>query len=113
MPMRPLRPCPKSGCLTLGCTEHRTEAFRIDQIARGTSHQRGYDRDQHRPWRARILARDRWCKDPDRRHPGERRPATVADHIVPVTRGGIWSDDNGQGLCRSCHNAKTAKERGR
>lgn len=44
---------------------------------------------------------------------GRITPATVADHIKPLRQGGGWGLDNGQGLCHACHNAKTAKERGR
>jgi 5-methylcytosine-specific restriction enzyme A len=41
-----------------------------------------------------------------------RMPSTVADHITPVRLGGdFWSFDNLQGLCASCHNSKSAKER--
>lgn len=42
-------------------------------------------------------------------------PSTVADHIVPLPRpnwwDGDWSLENGQGLCGTCHGAKTRKER--
>jgi 5-methylcytosine-specific restriction protein A len=40
-------------------------------------------------------------------------PATVADHIQPVRLGGSFYDSaNHQSLCRSCHQAKSATERG-
>jgi 5-methylcytosine-specific restriction endonuclease McrA len=34
--------------------------------------------------------------------------STVADHIIPVSQGGTWSMDNGQGACDPCHNWKRA-----
>jgi 5-methylcytosine-specific restriction protein A len=39
-------------------------------------------------------------------------PATVVDHLVPH-RGDqrlFWDKRNWQGLCKSCHDAKTARE---
>lgn len=63
-----------------------------------------------------MLQRDGVCQDPERRHPGEAREATVADHVVPVrvfaAHGepeGAWTLENGQGLCASCHGAKTRR----
>lgn len=42
----------------------------------------------------------------------KRLPSTVADHITPVRLGGdFWDINNLQGLCASCHNSKSAKER--
>ncbi|QQU04017.1 HNH endonuclease [Myroides odoratus] len=38
-------------------------------------------------------------------------PATVADHIQPINRGGErLSEDNLQPMCASCHNKKSARE---
>lgn len=38
--------------------------------------------------------------------------ATVCDHIEPINKGGLkLSVDNLQGLCASCHNAKSAKDK--
>lgn len=59
--------------------------------------------------RAKILRRDKTCRICG------LRPATEADHIVSVAecrRLGIVYDtiDNGQGLCRECHWAKTRAE---
>ena len=42
----------------------------------------------------------------------KRLTSTVADHITPVRLGGeFWDINNLQGLCASCHNSKSAKER--
>ena len=38
--------------------------------------------------------------------------ATQADHIKPVAEGGTNELSNLQGLCRSCHSRKTARETG-
>lgn len=40
-------------------------------------------------------------------------PANVVDHVTPVTQGGAFYDvKNLQPLCTSCHNRKSARERG-
>ena len=73
--------------------------------SRPTARQRGYDR-AHEKWRDLVLARDRVCKHCN------RRLAVEADHIVPVAAGGKrLALDNGQGLCKPCHTAKTNRER--
>ena len=39
-------------------------------------------------------------------------PTKIIDHIKPIAEGGDpWDINNLQGLCESCHNKKTAKER--
>jgi 5-methylcytosine-specific restriction protein A len=43
---------------------------------------------------------------------GRLEPATVVDHVVPH-RGDerlFWDKGNWQGLCKRCHDAKTACE---
>jgi len=51
-----------------------------------------------------VLARDPVCRI------CWKAAATVADHIKPLSRGGDWSLENGQGLCHPCHSRKTAQE---
>jgi 5-methylcytosine-specific restriction enzyme A len=63
-------------------------------------------------WRRDVLRRDPWCRDPGGRHPSELRASTAADHVLPLTAGGSWELENGQGLCASCHAAKTTAEDG-
>ena len=58
-----------------------------------------------------LLARDPVCRDPFGRHRGQFVPATVADHVTPVRLGGQWTEENGQGLCASCHAEKRRRER--
>lgn len=43
---------------------------------------------------------------------GRTRVAVELDHVVPLHKGGSNDDDNLQGLCRPCHSAKSAQERG-
>lgn len=38
--------------------------------------------------------------------------ANTIDHILPINKGGaIWSMDNLQALCSSCHNKKSARDK--
>lgn len=43
---------------------------------------------------------------------GRVRPATQLDHIVALTNGGTDTEDNRQGLCLDCHEAKTRRDLG-
>ena len=39
------------------------------------------------------------------------KPTQIIDHIVPIEHGGATLNlDNLQGLCRGCHNKKTAQD---
>lgn len=56
--------------------------------------------------RAAQLAREPMCEA------CEEAPATVVDHILPITRGGAKRDpENLQSMCRPCHQDKTNAER--
>jgi 5-methylcytosine-specific restriction endonuclease McrA len=137
-PYAPQRPCPTPGCphlVTKGpCPDHALERER----RRGSAYTRGYTPRQHVPWAKVIRARDLTCQgEPHGIHGSRPEPSWAADHIVPLrlwsydhaaaarqlatilADRGItpkcldpWSLDNGQGLCRSCHNRKSWRERG-
>jgi 5-methylcytosine-specific restriction enzyme A len=116
MPRAPLKVCqtPACGALCEGrhCARHassdnRVLARRRFDARRGTAHSRGYDR-RHAKWRLLILARDPLCKI-GHFCKGEA-PSTVADHIIPLSQGGDWSMDNGQGACERDHDWKTATQ---
>ncbi|MBW3518327.1 HNH endonuclease [Flavobacterium sp. NKUCC04_CG] len=39
-------------------------------------------------------------------------PATVADHIIPINKGGEpLNENNLQALCTPCHNSKSARDK--
>ena len=126
MPVRPKRPCAHTGCrelVTSGrCEAHqvvadarkKTDVQRYD-LLRGSASQRGYDArwarysKQYRkdnPLCVRCLE-DGILNSIE--HGGH------VDHIQPVTGPDdplFWEPTNHQGLCRSCHSAKTASEDG-
>jgi len=80
----------------------------VGQMQRGTSCQRGYDR-QWRKARAQYLSEHPLCVDCDRQ--GRVIEATIVDHKTPH-RGDLelfWDVTNWQPLCKSCHDTKTAR----
>jgi 5-methylcytosine-specific restriction protein A len=99
--------CPEL-CLTRYCEKHSRKAWREIDERRGKTAERGYG-GRHRKWRQLVLARDSVCVTC--KAVGRITVATVADHIVPLSQGGSWSLDNGQGLCASCHGRKSIMER--
>ncbi len=72
------------------------------------------ERTRGRRWmaiRKRILARDPTCRE-CRKH-GRTALAIVVDHVKGLAEGGTDDEDNLQGLCGDCHDAKTAAEAAR
>ena len=41
-----------------------------------------------------------------------RKPSVQVDHIIPISKGGTDVRDNLQGICLSCHEAKTTDDLG-
>ena len=114
MPTRALTICRAPGCSALAqgsyCPRHagrRTLAARENDQRRESSVKRGYGR-RHQRWRKMILARDPLCKIAALCD--GTAPSMEADHIIPLSRGGDWSMENGQGACQRCHSWKTRKE---
>ena|ERR1700687_160144 len=107
MPMSPGRLCRYRNCSEIVhppeylCATHKKVRGQQDRKRRGSSSQRGYDA-RHRRWRKMVLARHPVCND------CHMAISTHADHIIPLSKGGTWHLSNGQGLCASCHNKKTA-----
>ena len=98
---RTRRLCPRPACPQLTpCPQHSGRP----PDSRPSAHRRGYD-GRHTAWRRMVLAREPECRVCG-------APATVADHIVPLRAGGTWELTNGQALCASCHNRKTATQDG-
>lgn len=75
---------------------------------------REYDTPRWRKYRRWFLSQpeNALCRECDRH--GRVEPSTDVDHIEPV--GGddprFYDTANHQGLCHSCHSAKTARENG-
>ncbi|MEU6389974.1 HNH endonuclease signature motif containing protein [Streptomyces sp. NPDC046939] len=111
-----LVPRAASICLVSGCPRRTVRSGRcIDHAPPERAWSRTSARNQNRDaarrlWdrqvRPRALARDCFacvrC--------GAREGLEI-DHVVPIAKGGTWTLDNAQTLCRPCHADKTAKER--
>lgn len=79
---------------------------------RPSAAKRGYGRRWAKARRV-FLGRHPWCIECAAN--GHMRLADVVDHIIPH-RGDMtlfWDQENWQGLCTPCHNAKTRREGGR
>lgn len=124
MPWAAPKPCGHPACRTLVrggagyCPEHKKPAVgSFSDRARGTRHERGYGSE----WdarRKRILDRDaglcQACLRSGIVHAVGGKPYSAwCDHITPKAEGGTDDDSNLQTLCRSCHNAKTDREKAR
>lgn len=73
-------------------------------------HQRGYGA-LHQKQRAHLLATEPLCRLC--RAKGRATQATIADHIIPLAKGGKEYDlSNLQPVCAECHDAKTRKDNG-
>jgi 5-methylcytosine-specific restriction protein A len=108
MARRALKVCSKSGCPELvesgRCVEHR----RLDDRARGTASERGYNSAGHRRFRRAVLLRDPICVS------CATASSTVADHY-PTSRRDLVvagldpnAPERGRGMCKSCHDKATA-----
>ncbi len=61
--------------------------------------------------RKQVFERDPFCADG--RVCGGKKPSVEVDHVVPLDQGGDpYRLDGLQGICRDCHEAKTAEENG-
>jgi 5-methylcytosine-specific restriction enzyme A len=76
---------------------------------RPSAARRGYGLRWRRA-RAAYLARHPLCVPC--RVAGRLKPAAVVDHVVPHRGDPVlfWDEGNWQGLCKPCHDAKTARE---
>lgn len=69
-----------------------------------------YNGRKWRKLRALQLEKFPLCKQCESK--GETAIATVADHIVPVKKGGDgYNMDNLQSLCKKCHDSKSARDK--
>ena len=71
---------------------------------------RGYGRE-HELMRKIVLNEEPLCRMCLEQ--GRATPATIADHIIPLSEGGTSDRSNYQGLDAECHRIKTATEAAR
>jgi 5-methylcytosine-specific restriction protein A len=101
-------------CLVRGCTKRTTYRGRCEEHAPPAWETRSARNSQRGPaqrvWdrlvRPRCLARDGFacvlC--------GAREGLEV-DHVVPIAKGGTWTLENAQTLCKACHQEKSVRDR--
>lgn len=77
---------------------------------RKSRHERGYGR-AHDRMRAIVLQEEPLCRPCQAL--GRITSSVIADHIKPLSEGGTGERDNYQGICKPCHDAKTAEEAAR
>lgn len=81
--------------------EKRREAWRKNDLKRGTASDRGYDKAWSRLSKA-YLGKHPLCEDCESR--GVLTPAVLVHHIIPLREGGARLDANNlAALCRKCH----------
>ena len=73
--------------------------------------QRGYGK-QHQAIRAELLRTVILCEACQRKTPPRVTAGCIADHIIPLSKGGTGDRSNYQLLCRECAAEKDAKDRG-
>jgi len=101
-----MRSAPRRACLAVcphfvPCPVHSRKSW-ADRRSISRQH-RGYDAE-HEKLRRKMLGQEPVCRA------CRRLPATVADHIVPLARGGKPAFGNYQALCVRCSRAKSARE---
>lgn len=112
MPVAAPRPCTYPGCGALvrdgsgRCTRHPKPSWAKKPTASKRTRGRALQR-----LRAELFERQPLCADCRRN--GRVTLATERDHIVPLEEGGEDVESNVQGLCASCHDAKSKAERAR
>lgn len=115
MPMKPLKPCRRIGCNALTreglCEEHRLQEVRAYSKNRPHYH-KWYSLARWRNARLIYLTNNPLCIRCEQ--DGRLTPATVVDHVKPHkgNKELLWNSNNWQGLCKRCHDKKTASEDG-
>lgn len=74
-----------------------------------TRQQRGYGRE-HERIRAELIRTVILCEECKRNN--RTRTGIIADHIIPLAKGGTGDRSNYQLLCRPCADVKDAADRG-
>lgn len=107
MPYMPPTRCTTPDCGKLAthhghCPQHQPPPWQTP-----SPHTKKLNRTQEKKWRNTVRTNaNNTCQ-----HCGQYTPHGEADHITPIADGGSYYDpNNGQWLCRKCHQQKTKKE---
>lgn len=77
-----------------------------------TRQQRGYGK-AHQRMREHLKRTVILCEECQRKDPPRITPGAIADHIIPLAKGGTGDRSNYAWLCRECAADKDARDRGR
>ena len=114
MPRKPKRPCSYPGCPKLVdgqyCEEHqKLVTAQYNKYGRDDFSKSFYKSPAWLLIKKRQLERQPFCEECLKN--GQRKKATMVDHIVPIKQGGDkFSFSNLQSLCWACHSRKSAQE---
>lgn len=72
-------------------------------------HERGYG-TAHDKMRALLIRTVITCEECERQ--GRSTPGAIADHVIPLAKGGNGDRSNYQLLCQPCSDAKTLADKG-
>lgn len=109
MPVSAPKPCSQVGCGVAvhdgssRCDQHKREKWAKKPTATKRVTGRKLQAMRERLFKADPLCAE--CRRNDR-----VTLATQRDHIKPLAEGGTDDDDNVQGLCMDCHDAKSKAE---
>ena len=102
----PLRPCGEGGCGQLVRSENYCERHRKARPKNRKRPDPYYMTARWKRLRKMVFNRTPWCCM------CKLTMATEVDHVIPRSEGGQDTFENLQGLCKSCHSKKTAREVG-
>lgn len=109
MPIAAPKPCGHPGCGVLvrdgtsRCSKHPAQAW-----AKSPTATKRITGRRLQALRAALFSRNPLCAECQ--HKGLVTIATQRDHIKPLAEGGTEDEDNEQGLCDACHEAKSQGE---
>lgn len=117
MPSLAAKPCRHAGCSALVrdgggyCPSHKRVVQKEVDSRRESSTQRGYGYKWQKA-REGFLRNHPLCVECGKQ--GQLVKATIVDHIIPHKgdKDLFWDRNNWQPLCKTCHDAKTAREDG-
>lgn len=73
--------------------------------------ERGYG-VAHDRMREHLLRNVILCEECQRKDPPRVTPGYIADHVIPLAKGGTGDRSNYELLCRDCADEKDARDRG-
>lgn len=110
MPASAPKPCSQVGCgVAVHDGSNRCDLHKREKWTKRPTVTKRVTGRKLQAMRERLFKLDPLCAECRRQ--GRVTLATQRDHIKPLAEGGADDDDNVQGLCIGCHDAKSLSER--